>query len=52
MESVDGWVAVEKGFYGKVKVKEVQGGPEISPIQKVVAAVRAGYIAFGFDCPK
>jgi len=52
MESAGGWVAVEKGFYGKVKVKEVQGGTEISPIQKVVAAVRAGYIAFGIDCPE
>ena len=41
MESAGGWVAMDKGFYGKVKVKEVQGGPGISPIQKVVAAVRA-----------
>ncbi len=49
MESAGGWVAVDKGFYGKVKVKEVQGGPGISPIQKVVAAVRAGNIAFGND---
>lgn len=52
MESAGGWVAVDKGFYGKVKVKEVQGGPGISPIQKVVAAVRAGYIAFGNDYPE
>ena len=42
MESAGGWVAMDKGFYGKVKVKEVQGGPGISPIQKVVAAVRGG----------
>src|SRR4030042_4321268 len=47
MESAGGWVAVDKGYYGKVKVKEVQGGPGVSPIQKVVAAVRAGNIAFG-----
>ena len=52
MESAGGWVALDKGFYGKVKVKEVQGGPGISPIQKVVAAVRAGHIAFGNDYPE
>jgi NitT/TauT family transport system substrate-binding protein len=45
-------VAVDKAFYGRVKVKEVQGGPGISPIQKVVAAVRAGNIAFGNDYPE
>ena len=52
MESAGGWVAMDKGFYGKAKVKEVQGGPGISPIQKVVAAVRAGNIAFGNDYPE
>ena len=52
MESAGGWVAMEKAFYGKAKVKEVQGGPGISPIQKVVAAVRAGNIAFGNDYPE
>ena len=52
MESAGGWVASEKGLYGKVQVKEVQGGPGISPIQKVVAAVRAGNIAFGNDYPE
>jgi len=52
MESAGGWVAMNKGLYGKVKVKEVQGGPGISPIQKVVAAVRAGNIAFGNDYPE
>jgi NitT/TauT family transport system substrate-binding protein len=52
MESAGGWVAMDKGFYGKVKVKEVQGGPGISPIQKVVAAVRGGSIAFGNDYPE
>jgi len=52
MESGGGWVAVDKGFYGKVNVKEIQGEPEISPIQKVIAAVRAGHIAFGNDYPE
>ena len=52
MESAGGWVAAEKGLYGKVKVKEVQGEPGSSPIQKVVAAVRAGTIAFGNDYPE
>jgi len=52
MESAGGWVAADKGLYGKVKVKEVQGGPGISPIQKVVAATRAGNIAFGNDYPE
>jgi len=52
MESAGGWVAAAKGFYGKVKVKEVQGGPGISPIHKVVAGVRAGNISFGIDYPE
>jgi NitT/TauT family transport system substrate-binding protein len=52
MESAGGWIAMDKGFYGKVNVKEIQGGPGISPIQKVVAAVRAGNIAFGNDYPE
>jgi NitT/TauT family transport system substrate-binding protein len=52
MESAGGWVAMDKGFYGKVRVKELQGEPEVSPIQKVLAAVRAGNIAFGNDYPE
>ena len=52
MESAGGWVAMDKGFYGKVKVKEVQGGPGISPIQEVVAAMKTGNIAFGNDYPE
>lgn len=52
MESAGGWVAADKGFFGKVNVTEVQGGPGISPIQKVVAVVRAGNIAFGNDYPE
>ena len=52
MESAGGWVAAGKSLYGKVKVKEVQGEPGSSPIQKVVAAVRAGNIAFGNDYPE
>ncbi len=52
MESAGGWVAVEKGLNGKVKVKEIQGGPGISPIHNVVVAVRGGAIAFGNDYPE
>ena len=52
MESAGSWVAADKGFYGKVNVTEVQGGAGISPIQKVVADVRAGNIAFGNDYPE
>ena len=52
MESAGGWVAADKGLYGKIQVKGVQGGPGISPIQKVVAAVRGGNIAFGNDYPE
>ena len=52
MESAGGWVAADKGFYGKVNVTGVQGGPGISPIQKVVADVKAGKIAFGSDYPE
>ena len=52
MESAGGWVAADKGFYGKVNVREVQGGPGISPIQKVIAALRTGNIAFGNDYPE
>jgi NitT/TauT family transport system substrate-binding protein len=52
MESAGGCVAADKAFYGKIKVKEVQGGPGISPIQKVVAAARAGNIVFGNDYPE
>src|SRR4030042_4705202 len=52
MEAAGGWVAGEKGFYGQIKVEEVQGGPGLSPIQKVVAAVKAGHIAFGIDYPE
>jgi NitT/TauT family transport system substrate-binding protein len=52
MESAGGWVAAEKGFYGKVKVEEVQGGAGISPVQEVVSALKAGNIAFGVDYPE
>ena len=52
MESAGGWVAVDRGFYGKNKVKEIQGEPGSSPIQKVIAAVRAGNIVFGTDYPE
>ncbi len=52
MESAGGWIAADKGFFGKVNVTEVQGGPGISPIQEVVAVARAGNIAFGNDYPE
>lgn len=52
MESAGGWVAADKGLFGKIKVREVQGGTSISPIQEVVAAVKAGNIAFGNDYPE
>jgi NitT/TauT family transport system substrate-binding protein len=52
MESSGGWVAAEKGFYGKLNVTQVQGGPGISPIEKAVAAIREGSIAFGVDLPE
>ena len=52
MESAGGWVAAERGFYGKASIKEVQGGPGVSPVQSVVAAVRAGNIGFGVDYPE
>ncbi len=52
MESAGGWVAADKGFYGKLNVREVQGGPGISSIQMVAAAVNTGNIAFGIDFPE
>jgi NitT/TauT family transport system substrate-binding protein len=52
MESAGGQVAAERGFYGKVKVKEVRGAPWMSPIQGVAASVKAGDIAFGVDYPE
>jgi NitT/TauT family transport system substrate-binding protein len=52
MESSGGWVAAEKGFYGKLHVTHVEGGPGISPIQKTVAAIQEGSIGFGVDLPE
>jgi NitT/TauT family transport system substrate-binding protein len=52
MESAGGWVAVDKGFYEKLIVKEIHGEFSISPIQKVITAIRMGTIAFGIDSPK
>ncbi len=52
MESVGGWVAANSGFYGKIDVKEVQGGPGISPVQMAAEALKAGTIAFGNDYPE
>ncbi|MCX8116869.1 MAG: ABC transporter substrate-binding protein [Desulfobacterota bacterium] len=50
MESAGGWVAIEKGFFGRVKV--LPGGSGTSPVQKVADSVRAGQIAFGLDLPE
>jgi NitT/TauT family transport system substrate-binding protein len=52
MESAGGWVAADQGMYGKLKVIQVQGGPGISPIHMVAAAIGAGNIAFGNDSPE
>jgi ABC-type nitrate/sulfonate/bicarbonate transport system substrate-binding protein len=52
MESAGGWVAADKGFYGKLNVREVQAEPGISPIQKVTAAIKTSEIAFGIDFPE
>jgi NitT/TauT family transport system substrate-binding protein len=52
MESAGGWVAAGKGFYRNVNVTEVQGGPNISPIQKVLDAVKTGSIVLGNDYPE
>ncbi len=52
MESAGSQVATEKGFYGKVNVKEVRGAPWMSPIQGVAASVKTGDIAFGVDYPE
>ena len=52
MESAGGWVAANKGFYRTLTVKEVQGGPNLSPVQEVVSSIRAGNIALGVDSPE
>jgi NitT/TauT family transport system substrate-binding protein len=52
MESAGGWVALNNGFFENLNVKEIQGGPDVSTIQEVVAATRAGQIAFGVDLPE
>jgi NitT/TauT family transport system substrate-binding protein len=52
METAGGWVAVEKGFYAKFNVKQIQGALDISPVQKVIASTKEGNIAFGCDSPE
>jgi len=52
METGGGWIAVEKGYYKKIAVKEIQGGVGISAIQKVIASLKEGNIAFGIDQPE
>ncbi len=52
-ESMGDPVAVEKGFYKKLnlEVKVVGGGPGLSPIERTMAEVKKGVIAFGVDYP-
>jgi NitT/TauT family transport system substrate-binding protein len=52
METGGGWIAVDKGYFKKIVVKEIPGGLGISPIQKVIASVKEGNIAFGIDHPE
>ncbi len=52
MESAGGWIAVERRFYGKLNVREVQGNPEISVFQKVAEEIKGGKIAFGVASPE
>lgn len=52
MESSGGWIAAEKGFYGKLTVHHLPGGSGNSPIEKTVAAIREGSLAFGVDLPE
>jgi NitT/TauT family transport system substrate-binding protein len=52
METGGGWIAAERGYYKKIAVKEIQGGLGISPVQKVIASLKEGNIAFGIDQPE
>lgn len=52
IESAGGWVALEKGFYGKLRVKEIQGEQGLSPIQRVLQSAKVGQIAFGIESPE
>lgn len=50
-ESMGDPVAVEKGLYGNLQVRVIGGGPGLSPIDRVMAAARAGGIVLGVDYP-
>lgn len=50
-ESMGDPVAVEKGFFGSLRVQVIGGGPGLSPIDRVMAKARAGEIVFGVDYP-
>lgn len=50
-ESMGDPVAVEKGFFAPLAVRVVGGGPGLSPIDRVMAAARAGEIVLGVDYP-
>lgn len=50
-ESMGAPVAAEKGFFNKVDVTVVGGGPGLSPIERVMAQARKGVIVFGVSNP-
>jgi len=52
MESAGGWVGVEKGLYGKVKVNEVQGGPGISPFKRLLPPSEPERLPSGMTIPR
>jgi NitT/TauT family transport system substrate-binding protein len=50
-ECAGAWVALERGFFGKLRVQVLQTAPESSPIQDVVTSLQEGNIAFGVAHP-
>ncbi|GBD30789.1 Riboflavin-binding protein RibY [bacterium HR32] len=51
-ESMGDPIAVERGFYGDLRVEVIGGGPGLSPIDRTMAKARAGEIVFGVDYPQ
>jgi NitT/TauT family transport system substrate-binding protein len=51
-ESMGDPIAVERGFYGDLRVEVIAGGPGLSPIDRTLAKARAGEIVFGVDYPQ
>ncbi|MER3460893.1 MAG: thiamine biosynthesis protein [candidate division GAL15 bacterium] len=51
-ESMGDPIAVERGFYGDLRVEVIAGGPGLSPIDRTMAKARAGEIVFGVDYPQ